>query len=179
MLRGSGNCHCFYPWGNAGLNLRYNNTTRHNHTLTHSHTQQSKNTTDPHFQFCFLLFRFESVFMNAILFSTRCVYLLYNTFVQARRCFSHELLFCKCVVLQNVLSECWVSSTIWCFQKWILEWKSCSMTCNTILIHSNFQMWHLFSCNVCFMLYRRRDRPPMCSVSKQRYLLDFSLFYLL
>lgn len=88
MLCGSGNCHCFHCWGNAGLNLNHSPTERN--TNTHPHKQQSKNTTESHFQF--------PVFMNAIyyMFSARCVTYCMTHFtrsVQGHRCFRMSCYF--------------------------------------------------------------------------------------
>lgn len=100
MLCDSGNCHCFHCWGNTDLNLNCSHTQAHSrkHTHTHMQTQQSKNRADSHLQF--------PVFMNAIDYVRRKVRrILYDTFYTqctGPEVFSHELLFCKRVVLQTV-----------------------------------------------------------------------------
>lgn len=93
MLCGSGYCNRFHRWGNTGLNLHQS------HAERHANTQQSKNTTDSYFQF--------PVLMNAIYhtFKRKLRHTLYETFYTpctGTEVFSHELLFCKCVVLQTV-----------------------------------------------------------------------------
>lgn len=115
LLCDSGNCHCFHRWGDADLNLHHSHTKRH--TNTQPHTQQSKNTTNSHFQF--------PVFMNAINYmsNARCVSHCTTHFTRGKRCYRMSCYFVN-VWCCKMLSECWVLSTIWCFQKWILEWQS-------------------------------------------------------
>lgn len=61
MLCGSGNCHCFHCWRNAGINHNHSHTQRH----TAADTQQSKDTTDLHFQF--------PVFINSIYYKVHYI----------------------------------------------------------------------------------------------------------
>lgn len=50
------------------------------------------------------------------------------------------------------------------------------MICNTILIHSNFQIWSLFCCKVYFVLYSQSDRPQICCDIKATLSRELDLF---
>lgn len=115
LLCDSGNCHRFHCWGDADLNLSHSHTERH--ANTQPHTQQSKNTTHSHFPFPILI--------NAIkyMLNARCVPHCTTHFTQGQKCYRMSCYFVN-VWYCKMLSGCWVLSTIWCFQKWILEWQS-------------------------------------------------------
>lgn len=144
-------------------------TERHTNTEPHAHSRDKSRSRHTCSQFS----RFHECNRLHVWHQMRCVvYDAFYTHCTGPEVFSHELLFCKCVVLQNRLSKCWVSSKIWCF----LNEKVTKTMCNAILIHSDFQMWHWFSCNVHFVLYRQSDKSLICSVFKAMLLIDPWLF---
>lgn len=153
MLCGPGYCNCFHHWGNIGLNFHHSHTKRH--------TKHSRAKTQQIHDFSFLFSGMQSITCLAHAASHTVRDLLHTLHedrgVDVRMsCYFVNVWCCKLFI--------WVLSLIWCFQQWILEWKSWHEKVNKYTNTFQLPNMTLLSCNVYFVLYRQSDRPLICSV---------------